>query len=218
MSTITADLEQPLVVRLGAKFISYMFHPLFVPAMVTAVLLWLHPINRLLIDDFIKPRMFAMVVLYTGLFPAVSVFLLWRLKFIQSIFMRKQKERIIPFVLSMFFYFWIYYVSRNLEYFPNAFKQFLLGVFISSASAMFANMYTKISMHAIGVGGMVSFALIQQFTDAGWQSAWSLSALFIAGMVCSSRLLLDSHKPVDVYAGFFTGVVCQVAPFFMMGS
>ena len=211
-------ISQPMLLRVAAKLLSYIFHPVFVPAMVTAVLLWLHPMNKLLISDFNKPRLLAMVFLYTGFFPAFAVFLLWRLKFIKSIYLRTQKERIIPFVVAMFFIFWIYYVSRNLPSFPVSLRQFLMGVFLSSASALFANIYTKISMHGLAVGGMVAFAFTQQFTDAHWQSSWSLTALVIAGAVCSARLLLKAHRPVDVYAGFFTGVLCQVAASFMVGG
>ena len=214
---VNDGIKQPALIRFAAKVVSYIFHPVFIPAMVTAVLLWLHPINKLLISDFNKPRIMAMVVLYTGFFPLVAVFLLWRLKFIPNIYLRTQKERIIPFVIAMFFFFWIYYVSRNLEAFPGSLKQFLMGVFISSASALFANIFTKISMHGMAVGGMVGFSFIQQFADVHWQSSWSLTALFIAGVVCTARLLLKEHRPVDVYAGFFTGVLCQVAASFMVG-
>ncbi|MES2775460.1 MAG: hypothetical protein V4722_14895 [Bacteroidota bacterium] len=207
---------QPVPLKVAAKLLSYLFHPIFIPAMVTAVLMWLHPINKLLIDDFNKPRMLAMVFLYTGFFPAFAVFLLWRLKFIKSIFLRTRKERIIPFVIAMFFFFWIYYVSRNLDTFPLSLKQFLMGVFLSSASALFSNIYTKISMHGLAVGGMVGFSFVQQFGDASWQSNWSLAALFIAGAVCTARLILKAHRPVDVYSGFFIGVLCQVAASFMV--
>jgi len=211
-------IAQPLTVRVTAKVLSYIFHPMFIPAMVTAALLWFHPINKLLISDFNKPRLMAMVFLYTGFFPAFAIFLLWRLKFIQSIFLRTRQERIIPFIVAMFFFFWIYYVSRNLDAFPLSLRQFLMGVFLSSASALFANIFTKISMHGMAVGGMVGFAFMQQFTDAHWHSSWSLSALILAGAVCTARLILKAHRPVDVYAGFFTGVLCQVAAGFMVGS
>ena len=210
--------DQPAWLRGVAQVLSYIVHPLFIPAVVTAVLLWVHPLNRLLISDFNKPRIFAMVVLYTAVFPGISVFLLWRLKFISNVYMHTQKERIIPYVIAMFFFFWIYYVSRNLETFPFALKQFLMGVFLSSASAMFANIYTKISMHGMAVGGLVGFAFIQQFRDPYWLGSWSLLALFVAGLICTARLILNAHKPVDIYAGFFTGVLCQVAASFMLGS
>jgi hypothetical protein len=210
-------IHQPTGLRIVAKLLSYIFHPLFIPLYVTLVLLWLHPLNSLLLDHKRQVLTTAAIFMSTAFFPAVSVFLLWRLQFIDNIYLRKQKERIIPFVISMFFYFWIYYVSRNLDYFPQGLRMFLMGVFLSSASALFANIYTKISMHGIAMGGLAGFAILQQFTDAHWLPGWTHIAILIAGAVCTARLILNEHKPVDVYAGFFTGVLCQVAAWLIIG-
>jgi len=32
----------------------------------------------------------------------------------------------------------------------------------------------------------------------------------VAGIVCSSRLIVSSHRPFDVYAGFFIGAISQL--------
>lgn len=207
---ISIKEKQPKLLRFFAHVLSYIFHPLFIPAYVVAVLLWLQPFNSLLINSFYKPRMLAMVILYTAFFPAVVVFLAWRLKFVKNMYLQERTDRIIPFVASMFFYFWIYYVSRNLNYFPVSFKQFLLGVFLSSASALFANMYTKISMHGIAMGGMVGFMFRQLFVDGFFPREIALLGLLVAGAVCTARLILQTHKPIDIYAGFFVGILCQL--------
>lgn len=204
-------VQQPVPLRIAAKLLSYLFHPLFIPVYVTLILLWLHPLNSLLLDHKRRVLVTAAVFMSTAFFPAISVFLLWRLQFVNNIYLRQQKERIIPFVISMFFYFWIYYVSRNLDYFAQSLRMFLLGVFLSSASALFANIYTKISMHGIAMGGLAGFAILQQFTDAHWLPLWTHIAIIIAGAVCTARLILNEHKPVDIYSGFFTGLLCQVA-------
>ena len=210
-------IQQPAALRLAAKFLSYIFHPLFIPIYVTLVLLWLHPLNAILLDHKRRVLITAAVFMSTTFFPGISIFLLWRLQFIDNIYMRQQKERIIPVVISMFFYFWIYYVSRNLEYFPQSLRMLLMGVFLSSASALFANIYTKISMHGIAMGGVAGFAILQQFTDVYWSPTWTHIAIVVAGAVCTARLILNEHKPVDVYAGFFTGVLCQVAAWLIVG-
>jgi hypothetical protein len=223
MLKVTASTEHPLVhqpapLRTTAKVLSYIFHPLFIPLYVAVVLLWLHPLNSLLLGHQQRVMMLAAIFLSTTFFPGFSIFLLWRLKFIDNMYMRNQKERIIPYVISMFFYFWIYYVSRNLDYFPLSLRQFLMGVFLSGASALFANIYTKISMHGIAMGGIVGFGILQQMADAHWMPMWTHVAIIIAGAVCTARLILNEHKPVDVYAGFFTGVLCQVAARLIVGG
>lgn len=211
-------MNQPPAIRLLAKIFSYLFHPLFIATYITALLLWLEPVNKLLISNSDKPRMLAMVILYTIVFPAFSVFLLWRLQFIKSIYLDTQKERIIPLVTSMFFFFWIYYVSRNLEYFPLSLKNLFLGIFLSSAATLLINAFNKVSMHGIAMGGLVSFCLIQQFTDIYWNPYWSIIAFITAGIVCTSRLILRAHKSAEVYIGVFTGAACQLVAYFVLVS
>lgn len=208
--SLVIEQQQPKVLRFVAHILSVVFHPLFIPSYVVGMLIWLHPFNNLIISSFHKPRIMAMVILYTALFPGIVVFLAWRLKFIKNLYLEERTERIIPFVSTMFFYFWVYYVSRNLDFFPVPFKQFLLGVFLSSASALFANMYTKISMHGIAMGGLVGFMFRQLFVDGYFPTNFAFIGLLIAGAVCTARLILNAHKPIDIYAGFFVGIACQL--------
>jgi ABC-type uncharacterized transport system permease subunit len=35
-------------------------------------------------------------------------------------------------------------------------------------------------------------------------------AIGLAGIVCSARLVLQDHRPFDVYTGLFVGVISQV--------
>src|ERR1700710_373507 len=208
--SIAIPNQHSKTIRIFAHVLSVVFHPLFIPAYVVGMLIWYHPFNNLIISSFYKPRMMAMVILYTAFFPGIVVFLAWRLKFIKNLYLEERTERIIPFVSTMFFYFWIYYVSRNLDYFPVSFKQFLLGVFLSSASALFANMYTKISMHGIAMGGLVGFMFRQLFIDGYFPANFAFVGLLIAGAVCTARLILNAHKPIDIYCGFFVGIGCQL--------
>jgi hypothetical protein len=209
-------VEQPRGLRAAAKVISYIFHPLFIPIYITLLVLWLHPLNTLVLSHKQRVMMTIAIFMSTAFFPAVAIFLLWRLKFIENMYLRQQKERIIPYVITMFFYFWIYYVSRNLEFFPLDIREFLMGVFLSAASALFANIYTKISMHSIAMGGIVGFAILQQMADAHWLPTWTHLCILVAGMVCTARLILNEHKPVDIYAGFFTGLLCQVVAYVVL--
>jgi hypothetical protein len=99
----------------------------------------------------LKLRLFS-VFWMTAFFPSFAVFLLWRLKFSDSIFLRTQKERIIPYIITMFFYWWMHYLSRNFPDQPAVLKFFYTGIFMSSVAGLLANNSYKISMHAMGVG------------------------------------------------------------------
>jgi hypothetical protein len=206
--------HEPRVIRFFARLISFLFHPLFIPGYIAAFLLFVHPYAFSGFNEKAKMLRFASVVLLTAFFPAFTVFLLRRLGFIESIFLRTQKERIIPYVASMFFFFWIYYVSRNLPNTPPLFKTMLLGVFLGSIAALMANIYFKVSMHGIAMGGLVTFFLILALFGSFPVPVFLSISILIAGLVCSARLLLSDHQPFEVYAGFFLGVICQTLAMF----
>ena len=209
--TKQSELSFSPALRVGAQIISYLAHPLFIPIYMTWILMFQHPINKLLLPPEIRIRILAMVFINTVLFPALIVFLLKRLGFIKSIYMETTKERIIPLTAGIIFYFWAFYVSRNLDAIPHSLQQWLLGVFLSSSAAMFVNIWKKISLHAIGVGGFAAFCAWQQATDVNWPHWWLTLSILIAGVVGTSRLIRKSHVPSDIYAGYLVALVCQVA-------
>ena len=149
----------------------------------------------------------AMVFINTVLFPALVMFLLFRLGFLKSIYMETMRDRIIPLNAAIFFYFWAYYVGRNLEAIPSSLQQWLLGVFLGSCAAMFTNIWKKISLHSIGMGGLITFCAWQQATDRYWPMIILIPALIIGGLVGTARLIRGAHNPSDVYAGYLAGAI-----------
>ena len=209
---------QPPAIRFFAQLFSYVFHPLFVPSYTTFFLLYLHPYVFSDTNPRIKLLKGVSVILLTAFFPAFSVFLLKQLGFIQSIFLKTQKERIIPYVISMFFYFWVFYVSVNLSDSPLLFRVMLLGVFLSCIVAYMANIYYKVSMHAVAMGGFMTFFLILSLQGGFFIGLYLSLAILIAGLVCTSRLIVSDHHPFDVYSGFFMGVVSQAVAQWLLAS
>ncbi|MFY7898680.1 MAG: hypothetical protein ACOVNY_00760 [Chitinophagaceae bacterium] len=197
-------------VTIPAKVVSYVFHPLFIPTYVFMFMVYQFPYEFAGITDWqLKMRMFS-VFWITGFFPAFAVFLLWRLKFSDSIFLRTQKERIIPYFISMFFYWWMYYLSRNFTDQPQALKFFYFGIFIATALGVIANNFIKISLHGIAMGGAFAAILLTAFfyqTPLG--VAISITTI-LTGLVCTSRLLVSNHTYFEVYSGLFLGIICQL--------
>lgn len=213
---ITAN--QPRVIRACAHFFSVIFHPLFIPGYITAFLLFVHPYVFSGFSEKSRLLRLASVVLHTAFFPAFAVLLLKQLGFVQSIFLRTQKDRIIPYIISNFFYFWIFYVLRNVPDNPSppVFNALLLGVFLASVAALMANIYFKISMHAIAMGSQLTFFIMLSMQGNFSMGIYLSVAMLIAGLVCTARLIISDHHPFEVYAGLFLGIISQtVAGFFV---
>jgi hypothetical protein len=215
MSTTTTPVialrpKQPAPVRAVAHLISYVFHPLFIPSFVTAFLLFIDPYSFAGVP--VKLKIFRLISVFfnTGFIPGFAVFLMWRLGLIQSMFLRTQKERIIPYAAAMIFYFWGWYVFHNQHDNPQSIMTFLLGSFLGVCAAWFLNIVNKISMHAIGVGGMAMFFLLQAFGQQDVTGIYFSFAILIAGLVCTARLIVSDHSQGEVYLGFVAGALCQV--------
>lgn len=213
MSTtpITAEpLKHPAPVKALAHFFSYVFHPLFIPAYVTAFLVFVDPYTFAGLND--KYRLFRLISVFfnTALIPGFAVFLMWRLKLIQSMQLRTQKERIIPYAAAMIFYFWAWYVFHRQKDNPQPFVDFLLGSFLGVCAAWFLNIVNKVSMHAIGVGGLAMFFLLHAFGQQDVTGIYFSFAVIIAGVVCTSRLIVSDHSQAEIYLGLIAGALCQV--------
>jgi hypothetical protein len=213
----TVSAKPSLWLRFPAQVISYVFHPLFIPTYVFIFLIVKFPSDFAGITEWqLKMRLFSIFWL-TAFFPAFAVFLLWRLKFSDSIFLRTQKERIVPYIIIMFFYWWMYYLSRNFTDQPAVLKFFYMGIFISTVFGLILNNYYKISMHAMGVGGaMAAIILFAFYYQMPLGVSMSIATL-IAGVVCTSRLLVSDHTNKEIYAGLFVGIGSQLIAYFFIG-
>lgn len=209
-------LPQPWPLKLAARLLSYVFHPLFIPVYVSAYLIYVYPYSFAALQPEQKGLRFISLFIITCFFPAVTVFLLWRLKFAESIMLRTQKERIIPYVACIIYYWWAFYVSRTLPGSPGILTYFLLGLFLSVSVALMANNYFKISMHGLGVGGAVAyFILLSSVSTEHIGQALALVTV-LGGMVCTARLIISDHHPMEVYSGVFVGAICQLVGFWVV--
>lgn len=205
------SVSQPFVIRFFAQLFSYIFHPLFIPFYVTYYLAFMHPGYFNGVAKGEKIWVLIRVAVNIVLFPIVSVLLLKAVGFIDSIFLKTQKERIIPYIISNIFFFWMYLVFHNQSEIPSILTSFIFSVFLSSSVAVVANSFFKISMHAIGVGGMLGLLLIILYTNVSSSVTVPLSiAVLITGIVCTSRLMISNHSQADIYLGLLCGILCQV--------
>ena len=144
---------------------------------------------------------------------------------IQSIELRDKSERIGPLIVTAIAYLWLFLNIRTHSAIPGLFSSFVLGAIIAIFIAFFINNFSKISLHAVGLGGLF-FTMLNLILTYGRpvthiQVTPELSfaihnILFISivtiiiGAVLTSRLYLKAHNIQDVFGGFLVGVVSQI--------
>ena len=199
-----------VALQIPAQLFSYIFHPLFIPVIATWYLAFIHQGYFTGIAPHDKLLITLRVAVNTILFPGVTVLLLKAVGFIKSIFLKTQRERIIPYVAANLFYFWMYLVFRSQPEVPEVLTSFIFGVFLSSSAGLLANTYFKISMHALAMGALSGLLLIIIFSGPPYGVFLAAMSVFLlTGFVSTSRLIVSDHQPFDIYSGIFLGILCQ---------
>ena len=209
--------EHNIMLRVFAQFFSVLFHPLFIPTYVVAFLINFHPSYFSGFNNSAKMMLLLTTALNTAFFPAFSVFIMKGLGFIKSVFLHSQQDRIGPYLASMIFYFWAARVFFKFEpQLSPVLPAFMTGVFLTTVAALIINIFYKISMHAIGCGGLLGVFLIIMNSNSMLMT-WPLSlALLVTGIVCTSRFIVSNHTPKEIYAGLLVGLLCQLIAAFVI--
>ena len=204
--------QQPAGVKFVAKIISYVFHPIFIPVYVVWFLLYVHPFLFAGFTPWLKTTSMLMAVLTFTFFPIVTVLLLKGLKFIDTIYLHTQKDRVIPIIACMIWYFWLWYVWENFGETKNAIDmpqeaiQFALAAFISTIISLMINIKIKVSLHAISTGVMLTLFILMAFSQELNFGIWLSIAFIITGVVCTARFLVSDHTQQEVYIGLAVGI------------
>lgn len=210
-----------------AKILSVIGHPLLILSIGLALLMTTNPYAfgaNGLSDP--KARVLLLTVFITTfVLPGVGVAVMKPLGLIQSLQMHDRQERTGPYILTGVFYLWVFKSLISDIQVPQLFTVFALGTTIGLFAAFFANIFTKISAHALGMGGLVAMVLLMCFQWAGTglnislfgyslllsNTALLAAVVLFAGAVGMARLSLRAHEPVDVYRGYAAGFASVLA-------
>ncbi len=187
-----------------AKIFTLVFHPLFVPFYMLLILLNVNTFFAMMIPVKAKLLLSGLVFLTTILLPLLIVFLLYRLKMVKSFYLESREERIYPLLAVAVFYYLTYYLLKS---FPISFifSYYMLGSTFLTILAMIISFYRKISLHMIGIGGMLGLLMglsLNLSLDLTW---FVIAAIILGGFLGFARIQSNSHKPSEIYSGFLVG-------------
>ena len=204
--------------RLMANVASYVLHPMFMPVVMTYVLYVLSPISFVQYENVESVLgggigiVLVQIAVSTIVFPGVVVLVLKGLDMIQSIQMRTQKERIIPLIGTMVFYWWISHVFKSQDA-PLILQTLLRGAYWSIIVLFICSIFFKISMHTMGAGGMLGILTVLLWTSPVEMSIPLFIGILVAGIIGTARLLLGAHTTFEVWAGYVLGFLTQLAAY-----
>jgi hypothetical protein len=134
---------------------------------------------------------------------------------ISSWFVTDQKERIIPLITTSIFYFITLYIILTFKI-PVFIKAFVLASAVLSSIITVINFWFKISIHSVGAGALIALVIALSVKSHDPLTLMLIAVIFLAGLVLSSRLWLNSHSPKEVWLGFFLGVFTSALLLFLI--
>lgn len=210
MEMVSENIEYPRWISALAKIISIVFHPLFVGVMMAAYLIFVHPLYFVGFSEKEKMLKLLAVINNNVFFPLLVVALLRALGFNKSLLLKTQKERIVPYLASITFFFWTYYVFKNQPEMPRVIVYMCRGMFFASAVALVLNNYYKISMHGIGVGGMMGLMAVTLVDGTLYSGIPFMVTILVTALVVTARKIVSDHQWFDILTGFLLGFLCQL--------
>lgn len=210
--TETPERKAPIALRIPATIVTYIFHPVFMPLLLAAALLWVAPNYFAILTTKQRNLWLLSIGVTTIFFPLFSVALMKPLGFIISYKMPTAKERTIPLMTSMIFYFWINHVFGHMPGVetPLILRVLLLGNFWAIIAVFMANIFTKVSLHTSGAGIMVGlFAVLMIISPVNMLVPF-LAAVVLAGVIGTARMILKAHSPKQIWMGYAIGVAVEL--------
>jgi hypothetical protein len=207
------------VVRKLALLLSVVFQPLLMPSLVFGLLFFAVPQATSLPEAF-KVRIFYLIVTATLLIPMILMLGLRWSGYVKSLHFEEKSDRRIPFLLvTLFYVLTTYFLKEKTEFDPILWQG--MGV-ITTAVALLTTVtyFWKMSAHLTGIGGVLAVTGILGLYFPSLTVAYLLVAtLVLGGVVASSRLYLNAHRPAEVYVGLLLGfVTCWIGFSWIYGS
>ncbi len=195
------------MMRVFITFISYLFHPIFIPFAGTVSYFLVTPKYTPL---EVQSGNILPIFILTVIIPIISYLILRNLGIASSIFLEKRRERAIPLLINLGLLLMVL-----LKVIPNSYTVELHYFFVGLIAATAANLVilffqVKSSLHMTGMGGLLMF-LIALSIHFESNITLAISVFTLAtGLTATSRLYLKAHERSEVLIGFFIGFLTQL--------
>lgn len=190
-----------------ARIISAIFNPLLIPTYAMAIVL--NATILFIVSTGAKFGVTGMTFLITAVIPTLAIFVLYKMKIVTDSGLNERKERLFPYLIAA-----VCYIGEalylNSIHAPIWLIMFMAGAAVATLICAVVSLWWKISAHATSVAGLATliFYLIYFQLNIFDLNLLLYAAILIAGLVDTTRLILDRHTPAQLLAGTINGVVC----------
>lgn len=162
-----------------------------------------------------KWRISLIVFVFSFLFPVINILILYKLKRIPSLTLSRQSDRTFPYVMTAVFYFGLFYLMLDVNIW-NVIKLSVAGAGLTILLTAIINLKYKISAHMVGIGGLLGVLISISYLIRFDMTPFYMAVVVLAGLLGFARLVLEEHRPSQIYSGFLLGLLVQTGLFFAL--
>ena len=186
-----------------AKLLSRLLHPIFIPT-ITLSIISIKFVNIIILSNQLDIIIIG-VMIFTLLFPLLSILYLLYTDRIKSLQIEDRKERILPLTITIIWMLIGYYFLANILDYAPIIKTIYLGMIATLFTTLLITKYWKISLHMAAIGGCFGVFLAIQSIFGGVIN-YVILILMLSGLLGYSRSVLKAHNMQQIYSGFCLGV------------
>ncbi|MDX2188648.1 MAG: hypothetical protein SFY32_02180 [Bacteroidota bacterium] len=191
--------------------ISILLHPFLIPVYIYTVIVLCTPylLPPLPFATMIMFLVFMLIICF--IIPALLIFIMYRLRLIESLHLNEITDRIKAFFCTIPIYVLSVYVMYSKFQFTGLAMAIQSTVLISMFVSGIITFFWKISLHSMSVTGLVYFVgYLAAVYKIELLYFTFLILLIVAGLLMSARLYLGAHNLSQIGAGMFLGLFLSV--------
>ena len=191
-----------------SKFISIILHPIFMPLLAFHLTLTTLPSVVFPISQYLN-YIYGIVICCTIILPLLSIFFLIKKGRVSSLEMSNHKERSLPLFGTVIWMSLGFFMLRNILVYAPILKAEIIGAILIILFAAIISKFWKISLHLLGIGGVVGVFIALQLIKGGVLHLL-LVFILLSGILGVARIAQKAHNHTQVCVGFLLGMSVEL--------
>ncbi len=197
----------------AARLFTNLFSPFYAPVWAVVWLLFFSTMRSF----SLKYRLFLLliIVVFTIVVPRLTIYLFRKSGNFSRWQFDARTNRHVQYAISLVSYVACYLLLSKMDVFGFV-ACVVVAAIIALIICFIINMWWKISVHMVGVGGWIGFVGAFSFRFGFDPVAPTCAVIMIAGVLGSCQMFFRQHTLIQIIAGFFVGMICARLTFMIM--
>jgi len=208
---VTANRYQQLMKL--ARFYTNLFSPFYAPLWAVVWLLFMSTMRSFSLKY--RLLLLIVIVLFTVVVPRLMIYIFRKSGNFSRWQFDARTNRHIQYAISLICYIACFFLLKRMDVYGFV-ACVVVSAIIAQVVCFIINMWWKISVHMVGVGGWIGFVGVFSYRFGFDPVMPTCVILLFAGILGTCQMFFRQHNLVQIIAGFFVGMICARLSFYFI--